>query len=185
MTPKEAYALLGLPLGSGEHEIRSSLFRQYQEVTDQLAHLDDERRRSLLEAQMERLNQASEVLLAQTQPPPGDAKSAGSHLRAIDRDQLPDSILVLVYQTQGQEGIHTLQVQDQDIVLGFESAFGARKYAQQLGRQGLPKPVAERFATQEIVEFCQSAGYGLMVIPESETVEPPKTHTDTIHDWDS
>jgi hypothetical protein len=180
MTPKEAFALLDLPLGSSEHDIRSSLFRQYQQVTAELSQLDDERRRSLLEAQMERLNQASEVLLAQGQAEAGK----GSHLRAIDKETLPDSILVLVYQSQGQEGLHTLQVQDQDIVLGFESAFSARKYAQRLAQQGLPKPVTERFETHEIVEFCQSAGYGLMVVPESETVDPPKIHTDTIHDWD-
>lgn len=176
MTPQDAYALLELPPGSSEHEIRLSLFRHYQSVTTELTHLKDERRRGLLEAQMERLNQASEVLLAQGKGSPP--------LTVIDGDALPEMIYVLVYQSQGQEGLHTLQVQDQDIVLAFENAFGARKYAQRLAQQGLPKPVSEHFHTQEIVEFCQSSGYGLMVVPTSETVEPPKTSTSTVKDWD-
>jgi len=52
-----------------------------------------------------------------------------------------------------------------------------------LAQQGLPKPVAERFDTQEIVDFCRSGGYGLMVVPASETLEPLQESTEAARDW--
>lgn len=99
------------------------------------------------------------------------------------QETCPPQVIVLLYQANGQEGICTRQVGGQDIVIAFESSFAARKYAQRLAQQGLPKPVAERFDTQEIVDFCRSGGYGLMVVPASETLEPLQESTEAARDW--
>ncbi len=180
MDKHEALALLELDSAASERQIRSQLFRKYQSVTTALSELDDERQRPLIESQLDRLNQAREVLLTQAEP-----QTSSPTLGMINTEDLPEDVNILLYRRGGQEGIHTLQVQGQDIVLGFESSFGARKYAQRLAQNGLPKPVTERFPTAEIVEFCQSSGYGFMVIPSNETIDPPEATTEAVDDWRS
>jgi hypothetical protein len=43
--------------------------------------------------------------------------------------------------------------------------------------------VAERFDTQEIVDFCRAGGYGLMVVPASEVLEPLPESTEAARNW--
>ncbi len=179
MDVAKALALLDLKPGANEREIRSQLFQHYQRISGELSQLDDERQRPLLEARLDRLNQARDVLLSQPAPTQPDTP-----LSLLSPEDLPETVMVLLYQSQGQEGIHTLRIQKQDVVIAFENMFGARKFAQRLAKQGLPKPVAERLDTSEIVEFCQGSGYNLVVIPESETFEPPEASVDGVEHWD-
>jgi hypothetical protein len=183
MTSEEALALLELNVGASERQIRSQLFRRYQSLTTNLAELEDERHRALLEAQLDRLNQARDILMA---APDATAVTANPspHLTLLSPEDLPDRMVVLLYQQGRQEGIHTLQIQGRDIVLGFENSFGARKYAQLLEQRGLPKPTTESFDTSEIVDFCQGSGLGLVIIPQDETYEPPQASTDYAKEWD-
>jgi hypothetical protein len=171
MTKSEALALLQLEASASEKQIRSCLFRKYQEISHSLAELEDERQRPLLEVQLQRIEAARDILLAE-----------GSVPLNIP-DALPEFVFVLLYHKHGQEGIHTLEIQGQNTVLAFESQFAARKYAQRLAQQGLPKPKTERFETQEIVDFCRAAQHGLSIIPESETVDPPESSTGYSEDW--
>ncbi|MEO1133689.1 MAG: DUF3110 domain-containing protein [Cyanobacteria bacterium J06639_1] len=195
MDATQALTLLGLEAEATEKQIRSRLFRHYQAVTAKLAQLDDEAQRDELESQLDLLTQAREVLLAgaSSSPEPqqrpvlsvvaDNTKPSESPLKSIDPEDFPDRVAVLLYQKAGQEGIHTLQIQDRDIVLGFESQFGARKYAQLLSQKGLPKPIAEWFPTGDIVEFCEGAGYGLVIVPQDETLDPPESATGNVDDW--
>lgn len=172
MNKSEALALLQLEASSSEKQIRSRLFSKYQEISQSLAELDDERQRPLLEAQLQRIEVARDILLAERST-------------ALDiPDQLPDFVFVLLYQKHGQEGIHTLEIQGQNTVLAFESQFAARKYAQRLVQQGLPKPKTERFDAREIVDFCRAAQHGLSIIPEAETMDPPEVSTGYSDDWE-
>ncbi|MDT7945366.1 MAG: DUF3110 domain-containing protein [Cyanobacteriota bacterium PSP.bin.10] len=176
MNTAEALQILNLPPDATERQIRGRLFQEYQTLSTALAELEDERQRPLLEAQLARLNEARDVLLS-------GGSQAEKGLSWVSPEDLPPQVIVLLYQANGQEGICTRQVGGQDIVIAFESSFAARKYAQRLAQQGLPKPVAERFDTQEIVDFCRSGGYGLMVVPASETLEPLQESTEAARDW--
>lgn len=183
---QDALALLQVEEGASERQIRSQVFRKYQEITTALAQIDDERQRPLLEAQLDQLNQARDLLLAAASPSPAVAPPPPWYA-PLDPSQytdLPRRVRVLLYQQGGQEGIHTLQIQGRDTVVLFENAFGARKFAQQLAQKGLPKPVVELIDTDDIVEFCQSSGYGVVLVPETLTVEPPDTKTHSVDDWD-
>lgn len=180
MDTAEALAILNLPPGATEREIRGRLFQEYQTLSTALATLEDERQRPLLEAQLARLNEARDVLL-NTAPPQGSRPEALSSL--VSPEDLPARVTVLLYQKNGQEGICTRRVGGQDIVLAFESSFGARKYAQRLAQKGLPKPIPECFDTEEIVDFCRQGGYGLMVVPAHESLEPLEESTDAARDW--
>lgn len=195
MDATQSLTLLELEPGATDKEIRSRLFQRYQSVTTKLSQLDDESQRPDLEAQLDLLNQARDILLVQAAATDSadrrpqlsvvadNTESPHPHLTSIPPDEFPDRVAVLLYQKAGQEGIHTLQIQDRDIVLGFESQFGARKYAQLLGQKGLPKPATEWFPTQDIVEFCEGAGYGLVIVPKEETLEPPDSASSNVDDW--
>ncbi len=176
MDTAEALQVLNLPPDASEREIRRKWFREYQTLSAALLELEDERQRPLLEAQLARLNEARDVLL-------GGGSQAEKELAWASPEDLPPQVIVLLYQANGQEGICTRQIGGQDIVIAFESAFGAKKYAQRLAQQGLPKPLAERFDTQEIVDFCREGGYGLMVVPASEVLEPLEESTEAARNW--
>jgi hypothetical protein len=176
MNTAEALNILNLPPDATEREIRGRLLQEYQTLSTALAELEDERQRPLFEVQLARLNEARDVLLS-------GGSQAKNGLSLVSPEDLPPQVIVLLYQANGQEGICTRQVGGQDIVLAFESSFGARKYAQRLAQQGLPKPVAERFDTEEIVDFCRGGGYGLMVVPANEALEPLEESTESIQDW--
>lgn len=181
----EALELLQVEEGASERQIRSQVFRRYQEITTALAQLADERQRPLLETQLERLNQARDLLLSGSVP--SAAPSEEPWYLPLDPSQyqdLPPQVRILLYHQGGQEGIHTIQIQGQDNVVTFESVFGARKFAQQLAQKGFPKPTTELIDTDEIVEFCRSSGYGIVLVPETKTVEPLDTKTQTMDDWD-
>ncbi|MEM9154637.1 MAG: DUF3110 domain-containing protein [Cyanobacteria bacterium P01_F01_bin.33] len=196
MDATQSLTLLELEAGATEKQIRSRLFERYQAVTTKLSQLEDESKRPDLEAQLDLLNQAREILLVQAATSEDDRRrpslsvvadntgpSEQPHFASIPPNEFPDRVAVLLYQKAGQEGIHTLQIQDRDIVLGFESQFGARKYAQLLGQKGLPKPATEWFPTQDIVEFCEGEGYGLVIVPKDETLEPPEAASTNVDDW--
>ncbi|MEN9225220.1 MAG: DUF3110 domain-containing protein [Thermostichus sp. HHBFW_bins_43] len=178
MNTAEALEILKLSPGASEREIRGRLFQEYQTLSTALAELEDERQRPLFEVQLARLNEARDVLLGAPQGAQGE-----NVLPWISPEDLPPHVIVLLYQVNGQEGICTRQVGGQDIVLAFESSFGARKYAQRLAQQGLPKPVPERFDTEEIVDFCRGGGYGLMVVPAHEALEPLEKSTESAQNW--
>ncbi len=235
MDREKALALLDLDASASEKQIRSQLFSRYQSINETLAQLDDERQRPLLEAQLNRLNQARDVLLAQasdtsTTPHLSVVRPQGSgQLRVIlyqyqgqqeietilaqqflrinqadvvllteqeaaspEQDviteaqpaDIPPSILVLLYNRGGQEGLHTIRMGERDFVLGFENTFGARKFAQRLAQQGQPKPRSERFETSEILDFCHASGYVLIIVPSSSTFNPPETVTEIAREWE-
>ncbi len=69
------------------------------------------------------------------------------------------------------EGVHTLKVSQpndssglsKDVVLAFEAADDATRYALLLEAQDFPTPTVEEIDRSEIEEFCQSAGSGTSV----------------------
>lgn len=81
------------------------------------------------------------------------------------------------------EGIHTLKVNDQNVVLMFENEDDATRFGLMLEAQDFPAPKVEEFDQAEIEEFCQGVNYDCRVVPEGALAVPPESRVDKL-DWD-
>jgi hypothetical protein len=76
-------------------------------------------------------------------------------------------VYVLLFNARTEnEGIHTLQLGARNIVLMFESEDDATRYALLLEAQDFLSPAVEVLDSEEIEEFCISAGYEAKLVPE-------------------
>lgn len=64
------------------------------------------------------------------------------------------------------EGIHTLSVGHQNIVLMFEDEDDATRYALLLEAQDFPVPTVEGLDRDEIEEFCRDSNYDCQIVPQ-------------------
>ena len=93
-------------------------------------------------------------------------------------------IYVLLFNPRtDNEGIHTLQMGDRNVVLMFESEDDATRYALMLEAQDFGAPTPEAFDYEEIEEFCKSGGYEWKIIEEGQLAVPPETNVESP-DWD-
>ncbi len=63
------------------------------------------------------------------------------------------------------EGLHTLQISGQNIVLMFEAEDDAMRYALLLEAQDFATPSVVEIAQKEIEEFCEASGYHAQFVP--------------------
>lgn len=92
-------------------------------------------------------------------------------------------VFVLLFNARTEnEGIHTLKVDDRDIVLLFESEDDATRYGVLLEAQDFNSPSVEPFDAAEIEEFCRGAGYESQHVPEGTLAVPPEANIDET-DW--
>lgn len=64
------------------------------------------------------------------------------------------------------EGLHSLQIGEQNVVLMFEEEDDATRYALLLEAQDFPVPTVEALEQEEIEEFCEGAGYVSQIVPK-------------------
>ena len=87
-------------------------------------------------------------------------------------------VYVLLYDSgQENEGIHSLELAGQVVVLMFENIDDANRYAGLLEAQDFPNPSIEGLDREEIEAFCRESGY------EARFVEAgfvPKTDEDRL-----
>jgi hypothetical protein len=84
-------------------------------------------------------------------------------------------VYVLLFNARTEnEGIHTLSIDGQDLVLMFEHEDDATRYALLLEAQDFPEATVEGMDQADIEEFCDSAGYGYRLIPEGSLAVPPE-----------
>lgn len=91
-------------------------------------------------------------------------------------------VYILLYNVgTDNEGIHTLQTTDSNIILMFESEDDATRYALLLEAQDFLSPTVETIDSKEIEDFCQDSGYdykyiseGMLEIPPEKNVESPE-----------
>ena len=81
------------------------------------------------------------------------------------------------------EGIHSLKVGDRNIVLMFEDEDDATRFGGLLEAQDFPPCSVEEFDSEEIEEFCRSAGYEAKHVETGTLVMPPEQNLETT-DWD-
>jgi hypothetical protein len=93
-------------------------------------------------------------------------------------------VFVILFNARTEnEGIHTLQVGDRNVVLMFESEDDATRFGLMLEAQDFPPCSIEPFEAEEIEEFCQGAGYDYKMVPEGTLTVPPEANVEKM-DWD-
>jgi hypothetical protein len=101
--------------------------------------------------------------------------------------------VLLVNANTENEGIHSINIGDRDIILMFEDEDDALRYSLLLEAQDFPAAISvERLDRAEIEEFCESAGYSFYFIPkdfrpandfERMLLVPPERNRDVL-EWD-
>ncbi len=93
-------------------------------------------------------------------------------------------IFVLIFNAHtDNEGIHTVRVGDRNKIIMFESEDDALRFALMLEAQDFPTPTVEAINSEEIKEFCESAGYDWEIVPEnSDLIIPPELNVEET-DW--
>jgi Protein of unknown function (DUF3110) len=80
------------------------------------------------------------------------------------------------------EGIHSLQSGDHNVIMMFTEQDDAERYAIMLEAQDMPSPSVEEMDAAEIEEFCASSNYECLLVEEGMLVVPPETNV-TETDW--
>ncbi|MBU6229920.1 MAG: DUF3110 domain-containing protein [Cyanobacteria bacterium REEB459] len=90
-------------------------------------------------------------------------------------------VYVLLFNARtDNEGIHTLKIDHEDVVLMFETEDDATRFALMLEAQDFPEATVEAIAQSDIEEFCQAAGYHCKVVPEGALAIPPEQVVEQI-----
>ncbi|MEQ8754386.1 DUF3110 domain-containing protein [Coleofasciculus sp. G1-WW12-02] len=95
----------------------------------------------------------------------------------------PKQVYVLLFNARTEnEGIHTLQIGDRNVVLMFESEDDAIRFGGMLEAQDFPSSSVEALEVEEIEEFCQSAGYDCQLVESGMLALPPEKNVEKT-DW--
>ncbi len=102
-------------------------------------------------------------------------------------------VFVLLYQSgDDEEGIHSLEIKNQTVVLMFQEFDDAERYCGLLEAQDFPIPTVEKVNRSEIEIFCRDAGYIARFvekgfIPKTDEdrflISPPQANLD-VSQWD-
>ncbi len=74
------------------------------------------------------------------------------------------------------EGIHSLQSGDHNVIMMFTEQDDAERYAIMLEAQDMPSPSVEEMEAAEIEEFCASSNYECLLVEEGMLVVPPENN---------
>ncbi len=92
-------------------------------------------------------------------------------------------VYVLLYNVgKDNEGIHTIQIGEKNLVLMFESEDDATRYAILLEAQDFLTPSIEKIDSEEVEEFCVQAGYESKLVTEGMLEIPPESNVNDT-DW--
>jgi hypothetical protein len=82
------------------------------------------------------------------------------------------------------EGIYTLEIEGDNIIVAFEQEDDAIRYAGLLEAQDFLSPTVERIDKRDLEEFCRDANYDLNIVPTEALLVPPEKNVDKTS-WDS
>lgn len=94
------------------------------------------------------------------------------------------SVYVVLFNARTEnEGIHSLQMDERQLVLMFEVEEDASRFALMLEAQDFPPASVEAFEREEIEEFCTGAGYEAVLVEDGTLLMPPEKVVDETT-WD-
>lgn len=90
-------------------------------------------------------------------------------------EKLP-SLWVIVFSsaTDDSEGVYSLSLQGENIVLAFQDKMEAQRYSLSLQAQMFPEPQLAQLPTDDLQEFCSDSGFRLGFIPAGTVLTPPE-----------
>lgn len=80
------------------------------------------------------------------------------------------------------EGIYTLEIEGNNIVIAFEQEDDAIRYAGLLEAQDFLSPTVESINSEDLEAFCREADYELNIVPTEGLLVPPEKNVDKT-DW--
>jgi Protein of unknown function (DUF3110) len=92
--------------------------------------------------------------------------------------------VILFNARTNNEGIHSLQSGDHNVIMMFTERDDAERYAIMLEAQDMPTPSVEEMDATEIEEFCASSNYECLLVEAGMLVVPPENNV-TETDWQS
>jgi Protein of unknown function (DUF3110) len=81
------------------------------------------------------------------------------------------------------EGIHTIQMGDRNIILMFKDEDDALRYSVLLEAQDFPEPKVEAIDSDEVEQFCRQADYDSKLIESGQLEIPPEKNVEDLN-WE-
>lgn len=93
-------------------------------------------------------------------------------------------VIVFTNARDSSEGIYSLNIAEENIVLAFQDKEEARRYAMCLEQQHFPAPKISELNTKELADFCGESGYRLGFVPKGSLITPPEQSAiDDLDKW--
>lgn len=115
----------------------------------------------------------------------GSDKNAETE-ETLDLDDLPipDEVHIILFNPDTEnEGIHTLEYpkgSGNNIVLAFESPKECEKFSDTLWGQDFYEPQPQEIPYEALLNYCESIGVNVQVVPRGTPIIPPEESTDDL-----
>lgn len=86
--------------------------------------------------------------------------------------------IILFNANTANEGVHSLRVEERELVLMFEAEEDATRFGLMLEAQDFPPCKPEGFPQEEIEGFCDKAGYEAILVPGGHLLVPPERNVE-------
>lgn len=83
-------------------------------------------------------------------------------------------VIVFTNVSDGSDGVYSLSIGDESIVLAFEEREEAQRYSICLEAQEFPMPQVCELDSEELRNFCGEAGFRLGFVPKGSLISPPE-----------
>lgn len=93
-------------------------------------------------------------------------------------------VILFTNASDGSDGVYSLSVAEENIVLAFEARDEAHRYAMCLELQDFPSPQLCELDADEVHQFCMEEGFRLGFVPMGSVVTPPEESAiDDMEQW--
>lgn len=93
-------------------------------------------------------------------------------------------VIVFTNANDNSEGIYSLSIADENIVLAFQDKEEAQRYAMCLEQQEFPSPKITDLETKELSDFCTESDFRLGFVPKGSLISPPEESAiDDLDKW--
>lgn len=104
----------------------------------------------------------------------GDIEDSGEAMKFVEQFESISSLWVIIFTSREEkEGVYSLSLGEESIVLAFQERREAQRYAKMLEGQDFPTAKVCRLESDELREFCLREGFRLGFVPAGSLLAPP------------
>lgn len=93
-------------------------------------------------------------------------------------------VIVFTNVSDGSDGVYSLSIGEESIVLAFQDREEAQRYSLCLEAQEFPSPQICELDSSELKNFCGEAGFRLGFVPKGSLISPPdESAIDDLDKW--